>query len=148
VSVALLDVNVLLAMTWPENFHSIPAMRWYAKHRSEGWATCPPTEAGFVRLSAQPGIVGANVGMRQAMDAMDAHCKDPYHVFWPLDQSLVDLLPEIRNRLVGHQQLTDAILLDLAIRRGGRLVTLDRSVVRLLPPDSPHLSNIELISPE
>jgi uncharacterized protein len=133
-------------MTWPENFHSVPAMRWFTQHRSEGWATCPMTEAGFVRLSAQPGIVGAHVGMPHAMLALDHHCKDLYHVFWPHEHSLTDLLPEIRNRLVGHQQLTDAILLDLAIRQGGRLVTLDRRVTRLLPADSPHLSSIEVIS--
>ncbi len=67
-------------------------------------------------------------------------------IFWPHEHPLTDLLPEIRNRLIGHQQLTDAILLDLAIRQGGRLVTLDRRVTRLLPPDSPHLSSIEVIS--
>ncbi|MEP7353083.1 MAG: hypothetical protein ABI824_07610, partial [Acidobacteriota bacterium] len=72
-------------------------------------------------------------------------CAADDHQFWPLDNSLNDLQPEIRQRLMGHSQLNDAILLDLAIRQGGRLVTFDQGVRRLLPADSPHQAAIEVI---
>jgi hypothetical protein len=55
---------------------------------------------------------------------------------------------EIRQRLMGHKQLTGAILLDLAIRNGGRLVTLGRRIQILLPANSPHQASIETISVE
>jgi hypothetical protein len=38
--------------------------------------------------------------------------------------------------MVGHHQLTDAVLLDLAIRNQGRLATFDRRILGLLPPNS------------
>ncbi len=78
-------------------------------------------------------------------DILKANLDESDHVFWPNDASVTELLPEIRQRLVGPKQITDAILLDLAIRKGGRLVTLDQRMRRLLPADSPHQSMIEVI---
>jgi predicted nucleic acid-binding protein len=51
-----------------------------------------------------------------------------------------------QNRLVGHQQVTDAYLLALARKKGGKLATLDRSVAGLLPSGSPEASSLEVIS--
>ena len=83
--------------------------------------------------------------MQSALRALERNCAEPEHVFWPQDFAVTELLPEIRERLVGHQQLSDAILLDLAIRKGGRLATLDRRVEKLLAPGSPHRGAIEII---
>ena len=58
------------------------------------------------------------------------------HRFWPLVGGLANVRDEIRARLVGDQQLTDAVLLDLAIRNQGRLATFDRRILALLPVDS------------
>lgn len=145
-SVYLLDVNVLIAMIWPEHIHHDVVRRWLGGHRAEKWASCPVTQAGFVRVSAQPVLGGVAQGVQYGLRALEKNCAEPRHVFWAQDSSLVEMLPEIRERLVGHQQLTDAILLDLAIRKGGRLVTLDRRAANLLPPDSPHRSAIEVIA--
>ena len=50
---ALLDVNVLLALAWPNHqFHS-SARRWFADHEG-AWCTCVVTQLGFVRLSSNP----------------------------------------------------------------------------------------------
>jgi toxin-antitoxin system PIN domain toxin len=145
VSVALLDVNVLLAMLWPQHAFHTSASRWFADHRPEGWATCLITEAGFVRISTQPAVMGTGVSVRGAMQVLESNCADPAHVFWPLEHAVAELLPEIRSRLVGCQQLNDAILLDLAIRRNGRLVTLDRRVASLLPSTSAHREMVEVL---
>jgi toxin-antitoxin system PIN domain toxin len=144
--IALLDVNVLLAMLWPRHSFFRQAGSWFAKNYANGWASCPVSQAGFVRLYAQRAVTGLDISAREALDVLDKNCAPSFHhVFWPQESSLLDLLPEIRRRLVGHKQVTDAVLLDLAIRKGGRLVTLDRRVANLLPADSPHRNAIEVI---
>jgi toxin-antitoxin system PIN domain toxin len=121
VSIALLDVNVLVAMVWQEHIHHDRVRRWRGGLLGERWATCPLTEAGFVRVSVQPHIGGVFEAMRNAVRALERNCAEADHVFWPQDFSVTQLLPEIRQRLVGHQQLSDAILLDLAIRKSENL---------------------------
>jgi toxin-antitoxin system PIN domain toxin len=142
--ISLYDVNVLVAMCWPAHeFHQIVSGRLVAT-RARGWATCPMTEAGFVRVSAQPSTKLAG-SLEHAFRVLDKNRGEADHVFWPQEVSVADLLPEIRRRLLGHKQITDAILLDLAIRKGGRLVTLDQRVRNLLAADSPHQGAIEVI---
>jgi toxin-antitoxin system PIN domain toxin len=145
VSIFLLDVNVLVAMIWPEHIHHEAVRRWLGRHRADEWASCPVTQAGFVRVSAQPVFGGVAHGVQYGLHALERNCGEPRHVFWAQDSAVVEMLAEIRERLAGHQQLTDAVLLDLAIRKGGQLATLDRRVATLLPPDSPHRSAIEVI---
>jgi len=69
----------------------------------------------------------------------------PDHEFWPLEYGVTQILPEIRERLMGHNQVPDALLLDLAIRKRGRLATFDRRVESLLPGDSVHRDAIEIL---
>jgi toxin-antitoxin system PIN domain toxin len=145
--IALLDVDVLLALLWPRHSFFRQASNWFAKNHGNGWASCPVSQAGFVRLYTQRAVTGIDISAQEAMDVLGKNCLPSFHhVFWPQAFSLLGLRPEIRRRLIGHQQLTDAILLDLAIRKGGRLVTLDQRIANLLPPDSPHRSAIEVIA--
>ena len=141
-SIALLDVNVLIALLWPWHEHYEGARRWYQKEHRRGWATCTITEAGFVRISAQ--TAGGFV-LQEAIEVLEKMCDKSEHHFWPLDGSVRGILPEIRELIHGHQQLTDALLLDLAIRRGGRLATLDTKIRSLLASDSAHAQSIEVI---
>ena len=147
-SVSLLDVNILLALVWPSHAFHASIGRWFQRNRAARWATCTLTQAGFVRLHSQPIITDYTVNVQKSLELLTMTCREPDHEFWPHANGLSDLLPVIRNRLIDYQQLTDAILLDLAIRRGGRLVTLDRRVANLLAPNSPHLSSLEIISQE
>ncbi|MDP3176706.1 MAG: hypothetical protein Q8M76_02300, partial [Spirochaetaceae bacterium] len=56
-SPALFDVNFLVALAWPNHsMHSLAA-RYFRETREKGFATCPITEAGFVRISLNPQIV-------------------------------------------------------------------------------------------
>jgi uncharacterized protein len=148
VRVSLLDLNFLLALAWSHHVHHKAAHRWFDRNRAHGWATCPFTEAGFVRLSMQPGVVQRVVSFSEVHRVFKANLNVPEHEFWPLDYSLSELLPEIQPCLRGHQQVTDAILLDLVIRRKGRLVTFDGRLPNLLPPDSPHRGAIEVVEPK
>ena len=51
---ALLDVNVLIAIFAPHHIHHEAAHAWFAANRSSGWATCPLTENGMVRILSNP----------------------------------------------------------------------------------------------
>jgi hypothetical protein len=49
------------------------------------------------------------------------------------------------GRLLGHQQISDAFLLGLAIHRKGVLVTLDRGIQTLLSEKSPERARLLLL---
>jgi len=76
---------------------------------------------------------------RARMTANDAHR------FWSLECGLADIRNELGARVVGHNQLTDCVLLDLAIRNHGRLATFDRRILGLLTPDSVLRDALEII---
>ena len=52
---ALLDVNVLLALFDPAHIHHARAFAWWSDRRGEGWASCPLTQNGFVRVISGSG---------------------------------------------------------------------------------------------
>lgn len=143
--VSLLDVNVLLALAWPTHVHHQAAHRWFAENCAAWWATCPLTQLGFVRLSMQPAVVKIPILFGDVMDALAQMTANAAHRFWPLEGGLAEIRGEIRARVVGHHQLADAVLLDLAIRHQGRLATFDRRILGLLPPDSAVRDSVAII---
>ena len=62
----LLDLNVLIALAWPQHVHHDRAHTWFAGRTTE-WLTTPITEAGFVRLSTNPAVVTHRVSMSDAL---------------------------------------------------------------------------------
>jgi len=52
----------------------------------------------------------------------------PGYCYWPIADSWVKLTAPFVDRIVGHQQITDAYLLGLAIKEDGVLVTFDKGV--------------------
>lgn len=63
--VALLDVNVLVALFDPAHVHHDAAHAWFGEHCAQGWATCALTENGLVRVLSNP----AYPGRRTSLDA-------------------------------------------------------------------------------
>ena len=122
---ALLDVNVLIALAWPNHVHHAAARAWFEDRREEGWATCPLTEAGFVRVSCNPSVVRHTVTPLDAIAVLEKLTRLGTHVFWPLDRSIVQLPEAIGARIQGYRQITDAVLLAAAVQRDGQLATLD-----------------------
>jgi toxin-antitoxin system PIN domain toxin len=143
--VHLLDVNVLLALAWPNHLHHGPAHAWFQANRESGWATCPMTQNGFVRLSCQPAVTKLLVPVAEAIQILDLSTQSPHHQFWQQDTRVASLLPEMLPRIMGPRQLTDAVLLDLAIRHQGALATFDRRMGSLFPARSPHASRLTFI---
>jgi toxin-antitoxin system PIN domain toxin len=144
-TVSLLDVNVLMALSWPTHVHHDAAHRWLAAEPQRQWATCAHTQLAFLRLSLQPAVVKAVIGFADALKALETSTASKQHSFWALDFPCAAIADEIRSRLAGHNQLADALLLQLAIHKGGILATFDRRIAALLPPDSPNRSAVELI---
>ncbi len=128
----LLDVNVLIALTWPHHVHHNAARSWFAGVRGNGWATCPLTEAGFVRVSCNPSAVKGSVTVLDAIALLGRLRRLESHAFWALDHSITALPPGILSRIQGYRQITDAVLLGLAAQRGGRLATFDTGMADLL----------------
>lgn len=125
---ALLDVNALVALAWDSHIHHVRIRDWFAANASQGWATCPITESGFVRVSTNPKALPSPIGMTDARQVLDSLRGAHGHRFLSDDVSLIDHdVPAI----VGHRQVTDAHLLTLARRRGVRLVTFDAAIVAL-----------------
>jgi toxin-antitoxin system PIN domain toxin len=123
----LLDVNALIALhdiAHPEN---ATVFDWFDRVRDGPWASCPITQNGFVRIVSQPSYT-APVPLSLAVDLLRDTIGGTDHELWPDDISLLDGQLFRPKHLIGHRQITDAYLLALAVKRGGRLVTFDDGV--------------------
>lgn len=124
---ALLDVNLLIALLDSRHLHHHRATDWLSENLHSGWASCPLTQNGCIRILSQPSYPNPS-----AVALVAAHLGDavaaPEHEFWPDDVSLVAQGTLDWKRVLGPRQVTDAYLLALAVRHGGRLVTLDKGV--------------------
>ncbi|MCY3809050.1 MAG: PIN domain-containing protein [Gemmatimonadetes bacterium] len=130
----LLDVNVLVALAWPNHVHHVLAHRWFRAHRRDGWATCPLTESGFVRVSSNRRVIPGASTPAEAIALLRRMRQLEGHVFWADDVSPADSAAAPFARVAGYRQVTDAHLLALALRRGGALATLDRGLAELARP--------------
>jgi toxin-antitoxin system PIN domain toxin len=142
----LLDTNVLIALLWPSHAQHTRAVRWFTRHRSNGWATCPFTQAGFVRIVSNPAFSRDAVTPRDAVGVLAANTASKDHSFWPDELPLAEAVDFAGSKLLGHPQVTDAYLLGLVLRRGGRLATLDERVTALAEPDSVQRRAVEVIA--
>ena len=124
---ALLDVNVLLALFDARHVHHRRARAWWMGAREHGWASCPITENGFLRICSQKAYANP-LPLADALALLRQWAKPPLHEHWPDDVSLLDGAVIDHGRVLGPRQLTDIYLLALAARHGGRLVTLDTGI--------------------
>jgi toxin-antitoxin system PIN domain toxin len=126
-SVALLDVNVLIALFDSGHVHSQSAHDWFREHSRHGWATCPLTQNGCLRILGHPRFTNARIP-RDGAGMLATFCSHPKHEFWADSISIADDAFLALDHLQGVKQLTDVYLLALAVRRGGHLATFDRSI--------------------
>jgi uncharacterized protein len=125
---ALLDVNILVALFDPMHVHHEAAHEWFARNRDGGWATCPLTENGFVRVVSNPRYPGRATTLRDALARLAEIRQSADHVFWPDSVSICDGGSFQPAYVQGYRQLTDVYLLGLAVANRGRLATFDRNV--------------------
>ena len=129
----LLDVNVLIALAWPIHVHHVIAHAWFERVGQQSWSTCPLTQLAFVRISSNAKIISTAVSPRAAAQALGEMVALAGHVFWPDDLPVNDLASFTSKAMVGHRQVTDAYLIELAKRHKGKVATLDAGLADLLP---------------
>ena len=124
---ALLDINVLVALFDLDHAHHGRARSWLQREAASGWASCPLTENGCIRVMSQskyPSPVPTGEVIKRLRDA----AATSYHEFWPDDLSILDQNVFDNARIHGPKQVTDVYLLALAVKHAGRFVTFDGSV--------------------
>jgi toxin-antitoxin system PIN domain toxin len=124
---SLLDVNVLISLLDANHLHHARAMKWLGENIADGWASCPVTENGCVRIMSQPSYPNSLPAARVAQRLREATQTD-FHRFVPEDLSLLDENRFDSDQLLGHRQVTDAYLLGLAVAHELKLVTFDESM--------------------
>jgi uncharacterized protein len=141
---ALLDVNVLIALIDPAHeFHS-RAHAWFRRNRRHGWATCPITQNGCIRIMSNPGYPFPGLTTERVHGIIAELTGVSGHVFWPDSLSILD---KTRFRLAGTNSriVTDIYLLGLAFANGARLATFDRHIA-IDHVIGCHLDAIELLA--
>lgn len=143
-SVALLDVNVLVALFDPAHPSHDEAHEWFVANREGGWATCPVTVNGCVRILSNPAYPSVEARPEEVISRLQALCSSPDHEFWVDRISLLDERIFRAKMIVGHRNVTDIYLLGLALHHKGRLATFDRSIP-LKPVVGARLRHLELL---
>jgi toxin-antitoxin system PIN domain toxin len=124
---ALLDINVLIALHDREHVQHERAALWLESNIAHGWASCPLTQNGCLRIMSQPGYSSPQpLAILIAM--LQGSTGTAFHVLWSDDISLLDSQHFQHAHIHSHNQLTDLYLLALAVKHGGRLVSFDQRI--------------------
>jgi toxin-antitoxin system PIN domain toxin len=118
----LLDANVLIALVVTEHVHHDAAAEWLSGTEDE-FATCPITQGSLARFLLRAGQSAA-----AARDVIRGIENAPRHEFWSARVSFADV--ELSG-VIGHRQVTDAYLAQLARSYDGQLATLDGGLAHL-----------------
>lgn len=121
----LADLNVLVALTDVDHEHYAKATKWLDGPGHHNWGVCALTGAGLLRLLTNPRI--GSVSVAEASQVLASLVDHPGYRFWPINDDWATLAAPFIERVFGHQQITDAYLLGLAIKEGGVLVTMDKA---------------------
>lgn len=128
----LLDINILIALADGDHVHHVhhvhhdSAVVFFKQAMAHGWATCPLTENGFLRIMGHPRYDQGPGSPQEARYLISSLCTVPGHQFWPDSISLCD--SSQFPTLPGSRHLTDYYLLALAIRHGAKLASFDQRI--------------------
>lgn len=124
---ALLDINVLIALHDRDHVRHVRAATWFEANAAEGWASCPLTQNGCLRIMSQPGYAQPQP-LATLLAMLQRSTSASVHELWSDDISLLDATRFKHAHMHNHGQLTDLYLLGLAVRHGGRLVSFDQRI--------------------
>lgn len=127
----LLDVNVLIALSWPTHLHHPDAVAWFTARGSTPWATTTITQLGFIRVSSNRSVLPDARSPSEAAAVLRALTELEGHEYWPDDLEPAQSPQMHSERIIGHRQVTDAHLLALAQRHDGCVATFDRAMATL-----------------
>ncbi|GAA1805452.1 TA system VapC family ribonuclease toxin [Agromyces neolithicus] len=138
----LLDVNVLIALMSEQHVHHAAAHRWFGGVTT--WATSPITETAFVRLVSNPAVAGGDIPPSEALRLLGQLRAVAGHRFVADASSLATPAIDV-IALVGHRQVTDFHLVNLAADNGVVLATFDaRLRAALAAGDRRHVELIQV----
>lgn len=133
------DINVLIALVWNHHPYHNRAKRWFDRERTGQWLTCALTQLGFLRISGNPAISGADTSMEVAHDLLQQLVAHPNHRY--LSENLPPVELSGWGKLHGYNKTTDIYLIALAEQHKATLVTFDQGLessgraVRVLKKD-------------
>jgi toxin-antitoxin system PIN domain toxin len=143
---ALLDINVLIALLDADHLMHAAAQRWLGRELDAGWASCPVTQNGVLRILSQPAYPNHRP-VAEVAERLAEACSHPSHRFWSGGVSLISPASAHWRQLLGHRQVTDAYLLAVAVGEGGRFVSFDQRIsVDLVPQARPE--QLVVLEPE
>ena len=124
---ALLDINVLIALHDRDHVHHIRAATWFEANIEHGWASCPLTQNGCLRIMNQHGYSSPQP-LAALMAMLQSSTSASVHETWFDDISILDAARFQHAYMHGHRQLTDLYLLGLAVKNKGRLASFDQRI--------------------
>ena len=124
---ALLDINVLIALHDRDHVHHVRAATWFEANIAHGWASCPLTQIGCLRIMNQPGYSSPQP-LAALMAMLQSSTRATVHEAWFDDISILDAERFQHAHMHGHRQLTDLYLLGLAVKNRGRLASFDQRI--------------------
>lgn len=124
---ALLDVNVLIALLDGSHIHHGRVTDWLVNHIDAGWAACPITQNGCIRILSQATYPNS-VPAAQVAERLAEAAQHPAYQFWPDSISLLHPGCLLWSSVLSSRHVTDLYLLALAVQQGGCFVTLDQGI--------------------
>lgn len=121
----LLDVDVLLALAWPNHVHHAVAHAWFARARRDGWATCPVTESAFIQVSSSHRVTPDARTPAEAALLLHRMCQVGGHVFVADPVSLAERHEQVAALAHGSMHVSAAHLVLLAEEAATDVVTFD-----------------------
>jgi hypothetical protein len=76
-------------------------------------------------------VANPKAGSRSVEEAAEVLARLSYYAgyrYWPISEGWASLVEPFSERVFGHQQVTDAYLLGLAVKEDGVLVTMDKAI--------------------
>lgn len=127
----LLDVNVLLALAWPNHVHHGAARTWFASSHTDGWLTCGVTESGFIRVSSNVRVTPDARTPGEAALLLHRICSLAGHEFLSDPVSLADVHQAVGEMAHSSSDVTDAHLILIARNARANFVTFDRRAAEI-----------------
>ena len=126
--VHLLDVNVGVALLDESHIHHETVKEWFDTPGLQ-WALCAFSESGILRFFTRPKV--GQMSMEQVTAMLGRLKQRPGYHYQPINVDWQTLTKPFSRRVHGHNQVTDAYLLGLAVREGMVLATFDGAILHM-----------------
>lgn len=127
--VALLDINVIIALLDADHDFHQRAHGWWEENAENGWASCPITENGVVRILSHPQYnPHRKLTAARVIGLLQTFAHGTNHQFWPDSLSLLNSDVFQSSKILGPKQISHLYLLALAVAHEAVLVTFDEAI--------------------